>query len=186
MSGTIVWFLVCISLQAAERVVELFIARRNRAWALARGGQEFGSGHYPWMVVVHTLFLVACLAEVALVPTQVSWAWAVTFTAIVLATNGLRYWVILTLGRLWNTRVICVPGAQRVTTGPFRWLTHPNYIAVVVEMAALPLIHGAWRTALLFSIANAVVLTTRIRIENDALRRVYYEPGRGESATGIG
>ncbi len=175
MSGTVVWFVVCVLVQGAERVVELFIARRNRAWAFARGGQEFGAGHYPWMVALHTSLLVACLLEVGLAPTPVSWAWVLSFTALVLVTNALRYWVIVTLGPLWNTRVICVPGAERVTSGPFRWLTHPNYVAVVVEVAALPLIHGAWRTALFFTLANAAVLTARIRIENDALRRFYGE-----------
>jgi len=84
---------------------------------------------------------------------------------------ALRYWVVKSLRWRWTTRVLCLPGERVVCSGPYRWLRHPNYLAVVVEIAALPLVHTAWLTALVFSIANAVVLHTRIRVEDEALAR---------------
>ena len=89
--------------------------------------------------------------------------------AVVLATQALRWWCIVTLGPQWNTRVIVVPGATRVVAGPYRWLSHPNYVAVVIEGFALPLVHTAWLTAALFTVLNAVLLRTRLRVENAAL-----------------
>ncbi|HET6732675.1 isoprenylcysteine carboxylmethyltransferase family protein, partial [Mycobacterium sp.] len=88
---------------------------------------------------------------------------------VVLAAQALRWWCIGTLGRQWNTRVVVVPGASRVSRGPYRVVPHPNYVAVVTEGAALPLVHSAWITALVFSVLNAALLRTRIRVENEAL-----------------
>jgi methyltransferase len=81
----------------------------------------------------------------------------------------LRWWCIATLGQQWNTRVVVVPGAARVAGGPYRFLSHPNYVAVVAEGAALPLVHTAWITALVFSVLNAALLRTRLKVENAAL-----------------
>jgi methyltransferase len=152
-----------------ERLAELVIAKRNAAWSLSRGGYEVGRSLYPVMVVVHTGLLVGALVEVAVAHRPfLPWlGWPMV--VVVLATQALRWWCIATLGRQWNTRVIVVPGAPRVTGGPYRWLSHPNYVAVVVEGAALPLVHTAWVTALLFTVANALVLRSRIRTENAAL-----------------
>jgi methyltransferase len=88
---------------------------------------------------------------------------------VVLASQTLRWWCIVTLGPQWNTRVIVVPGATRVATGPYRWLSHPNYVAVVAEGIALPLVHTAWLTAVVFTALNALLLRTRLRVENAAL-----------------
>ena len=92
-------------------------------------------------------------------------------TIVVVATMALRYWVVSTLGDRWNTRVICVPGEPLITGGPFRYIRHPNYVAVVAELAALPLVHTAWMTAAVFGVANLLILRVRIRVENDALAR---------------
>ena len=121
------------------------------------------------MVVVHTGLLAGALVEVALADRPfLPWlGWPMV--AVVLATQALRWWCIATLGRQWNTRVIVVPGAVRVAGGPYRWLRHPNYLAVVVEGVALPMVHTAWLTALLFTVANAAVLSVRVRTENLAL-----------------
>ena len=97
---------------------------------------------------------------------------ATTMLAVVLASQGLRWWCITTLGRQWNTRVVVVPGLPLVARGPYRWLRHPNYVAVAAEGAALPLVHTAWVTALAFSLANAAVLWVRIRCENALLAEV--------------
>lgn len=162
-------FVVLVALVALERLAELVVSNRNAAWSLAHGGVETGRGHYPVMVVLHTGFLVAMLVEaVVRQPVVPGWlAWSMLL--LVLAAQGLRWWCIATLGRRWNTRVIVVPGLPPVRTGPYRWLRHPNYVAVVVEGVALPLVHACWITALAFTVANAALLTVRIRVENTAL-----------------
>jgi methyltransferase len=138
---------------------------------MAQGGVEVGEDHYRWMVVVHTLFLIACPAEVWLLDRPfVPWL-AAAMLALLAGTMALRYWAISTLGKRWTTKVVCVPGLPVVTGGPYRFVRHPNYVAVVLEIAALPLIHTAWLTAAVFSLANIFVLRTRIRVEEEALSR---------------
>ncbi|MCO1656270.1 isoprenylcysteine carboxyl methyltransferase family protein [Pseudonocardia humida] len=153
-----------------ERLAEMVVSKRHAAWALARGGVETGRGHYPFMVVLHTALLVGCVAEVWLgdrpfVP-LLGW----TTAALVVVCQGVRWWCISALGPRWNTRVIVVPGLPLVTSGPYRYLSHPNYVVVVVEGAALPLVHSAWLTAAVFTVANAALLTVRLRAEQRALR----------------
>ncbi len=166
------WYTLLLVLVGGERIAELVVARRNAAVAMARGAVEDGRGHYPVMVVLHTGFLLACLAEVMLLDRPfLPWlGWPAL--VVVLLAQALRWWCIATLGHQWNTRVIVIPGAPRITTGPYRWVRHPNYVAVVLEIAALPLVHTAWLTALVFSVANAMLLRERIRVENRALRRL--------------
>jgi methyltransferase len=163
-------FTVLVALVALERLAELVVSNRNAAWSFARGGRETGQGHYRFMVLLHSGFLVAMLVEAWVrrpeVPPTLAW----TMLALVLASQALRWWCIATLGRRWNTRVIIVPGLPAVSSGPYRFLSHPNYVAVVVEGIALPLVHGAWVTALVFTVANAALLAVRIRVENAALR----------------
>jgi methyltransferase len=163
------WFTWLIAAIALERLAELVVSKRNAAWSFARGGVESGRRHYVVMVVLHTGLLVGALVEVWLRQPAFLPALGWTMLALVLAAQGLRWWCIATLGRQWNTRVIVVPGLPRITGGPYRSLTHPNYVAVVVEGVALPLVHSAWITALVFTLANAVVLAVRIRVENRAL-----------------
>ncbi len=166
------WYVLLVAAVAVERLAELVVARRNLAWSRARGGVEFGAGHYPVMVVLHTGLLVGCLAEVYLLNRPfLPWlGWPML--AIVVAAQGLRWWCIRTLGRQWNTRVVVIPGAERISGGPYRLVPHPNYVAVVAEGIALPLVHTAWITALVFTVLNAALLTTRISIENAALARL--------------
>ncbi len=163
------WYLVLIAAVAAERLAELVIAQRNLSWSRARGGVEFGAAHYPVMVVLHTGLLVGCVAEVALLHRPFLPALGWPMLAIVLAAQGLRWWCITTLGHQWNTRVVVVPGAPRITGGPYRFLPHPNYLAVIAEGVALPLVHTAWLTAVIFTVLNAVLLRTRVGTENRAL-----------------
>lgn len=162
-------YTVLIVLVAVERLAELLVARRNAAWSLGRGGVEYGRGHYPPMVALHTALLAGCLLEVwwAGRPFLPWLGWPML--ALALAAQGLRWWCIGTLGRRWNTRVIVVPGLPLVAAGPYRWLRHPNYLAVVVEGFALPLVHTAWVTALCFTLLNAALLATRLRCEERAL-----------------
>lgn len=163
------WYYLFIVLVAAERLVELAVSRRNARWSFAHGGKEFGRGHYPAMVSMHALLLVSCIVEVA---TQhrpfLPWlGWPMV--ALVAASTGMRWWCVATLGKHWNPRLIVIPGAPLVHGGPYRFLHHPNYTAVAVEVAALPLVHSAWWTAIVFSLANAAILRIRIHSENLAL-----------------
>jgi methyltransferase len=162
-------YVLLIAAVAAERIVELVVSKRNLKWSSARGGKEFGAAHYPAMVVLHTGLLVGCLAEVFALhrPFLPILGWPMF--VVVLAAQGLRWWCIATLGRQWNTRVVVIPDATRVTSGPYRLLPHPNYVAVVVEGVALPLVHTAWVTAVVFTVANAALLHTRVKTENAAL-----------------
>jgi methyltransferase len=164
------WYALLIAAVAIERVTELVVSQRNLAWSRDRGGTESGGRHYPAMVVLHVGLLVGCLVESLHRPFLPALGWPML--AVVLAAQGLRWWCIATLGRQWNTRVVVVPGAERVSRGPYRLMSHPNYVAVVVEGMALPLVHTAWITALVFTALNAVVLRTRIRVENAALVRL--------------
>ena len=134
-------------------------------WSSARG-------HYPAMVVLHTALLAGCLLEAVFLHRPFLPALGWPMLAVVLAAQGLRWWCITTLGHQWNTRVVVIPDASRVTGGPYRLLPHPNYVAVVLEGFALPLVHTAWITALTFTALNAALLTTRIRVENEALARL--------------
>jgi methyltransferase len=164
-----------------ERLAELVVSKRNAAWAFARGGVERGKGHYPAMVLLHAGLLAGAVAEVWLLDRPFIPALGWSMLALVLASQALRWWCIGSLGRQWNTRVIVVPGLSLVTRGPYRFVRHPNYVAVVVEGAALPLVHSAWLTAAAFTALNAVLLTVRIRVEDNALRgETPSTPGRGE------
>jgi methyltransferase len=166
----VIAYAVLVLATGAERIVELVLSRRHAAVAFARGGVEYGRGHFPWLVALHTGLLVACLAEVFLGdrPFLPYLGWPML--ALVLASQALRYWCVATLGQQWNTRVIVVPGAGAVRRGPYRWMHHPNYLAVVVEGIALPLVYTAWITAVVFTVLNAVLLLgIRIPTENRAL-----------------
>jgi methyltransferase len=162
-------FVVVVVLVALERLAELVVSKRNAGWSFARGGRETGRGHYPVMVALHSGFLVAMLVEAFLRRPEVSPALAWSMLGLVVASQALRWWCIVTLGPRWNTRVIVVPGLPPVRTGPYRLIAHPNYVAVVVEGIALPLVHGCWVTAVVFTVLDAVLLSVRLRVENRAL-----------------
>ena len=167
-----VLFTGLVALVAAARLVELALARRNYRRLLARGGVEAGAGHYPWMVALHTVWLITCLAEVWLLDRPFLPWLGIPALAVFLAAFALRYWVISTLGERWTTRIVILPGVPPITGGPYRWLRHPNYLAVVLEILSLPLVHTAWLTALVFSLLDAILLRVRIRAEEEGLSRL--------------
>ena len=164
-------YVVFLAVLGAERVAELLLSRRNAAWALSRGGVEYGQGHFFWMKLLHGAFLGACVLETVLLARPFLPAVGWPMIALALAAQGLRYWAVLSLGRRWNVRVIVLPGEPPVESGPYRFLRHPNYLAVILEGLAVPLIHGAWATALAFTLLNGLLLTVRIRCEERALSR---------------
>lgn len=133
------------------------------------GAAEYGQGHYPVMVALHTGLLAGCLAETWLGGRPFLPALGWPMLALTLGAQGLRWWCITTLGLRWNTRVIVVPDLPLVTAGPYRWLSHPNYVAVIAEGVALPLVHTNWLTATAFTLLNLPLLATRVRCENTAL-----------------
>lgn len=169
---SLTWYAVLLGLVVLERLAELVLSTRHAAWALERGGVEHGRGHYPPMVVLHSLLLVGAFAEAWLADRPFVPALGWTMVAVVVLAQALRWWCILTLGRQWNTRVIVVPGLPLVTRGPYRLVRHPNYVAVVAEGIALPLVHGSWVTAVVFTVLNAWLLTVRVRCEDAALATV--------------
>jgi methyltransferase len=173
------WLLAAVS---AERGLELALSARNARRLRARGGVESGRGHYPAMVAFHAALLVACALEPLLAPAPWPRAVAQGAAAGVVLAQALRWWAVASLGDRWTTRVITLAGAPPVRRGPYRWLAHPNYLAVVVEVAALPLALGAWRTALAATALNALVLWTRIRVEERALGEGWRAEFRGPRA----
>ena len=152
-----------LALVTLERLVELPVARANTKRLLAAGGHEVSPRHYPLIVALHAGWLAALWLLALDRPVSVPLLAAFLFVEV-----G-RLWVLSTLGKRWTTRIIVVPGETLVRTGPFRLLNHPNYAVVIAEIALLPLVFGLWRTALAFSLLNALLLTIRIREENRAL-----------------
>jgi methyltransferase len=167
------FYVVLIVAVAAERLAELVVSRRNLAWARMRCGRELGFGHYPFMVILHIGLLVACLIEAARRSFVPALGWPMI--AVVVLAQALRWWCITVLGPRWNTRIIVIPGLPLVDGGPYRWMRHPNYVAVVLEGIALPLVHTAWITAVLFTVVNAGLLRVRISSENAAIAQALTE-----------
>ena len=153
----------------AERLAELVVSQRHATELLRRGGVEYGQRHFPVMVALHVALLVGCWVEPIALGRSFSPLLGYSMIALVVAANVLRWWCIATLGVRWSARVIVLPGLPLVTTGPYRWFAHPNYVAVVVEGAALPLAGSAWITAGTFTVLNAALLTVRLRCETRAL-----------------
>lgn len=160
------WPQAIAALVALQRLGELAYARRNARRLLASGGEEHGAGHYPLLVGLHAAWLAAIALAVP-AGTPIVWPALIGF----LVLQGLRVWTVASLGGRWTTRVIVPPNAARVRRGPYRWFKHPNYLVVAGEIALLPLAFGAWRLALAFTAANALILAWRIRVEDAALGR---------------
>jgi len=164
---TVFWVLLAVI--ACERVAELVVSARHANALLRRGGTEYGFGHFPVMVALHVGLIAGCVLEPLLGDRSFIPALGWPMLAVTVAANGLRWWCIAILGERWTARVIVLPGEPLVRSGPYRWFAHPNYVAVIVEGAALPLTGSAWITAAAFTAANAVLLTVRIRCETRAL-----------------
>ncbi len=166
-------YLVFLLLVGIERLFELQLSRRNAALAFQRGAVEYGQRHFRVMSALHTLFLVSCGAEVIALHRPFPGLLGGVALVGAISAQVLRYWAISTLGERWNVRVIVLPDVQPVTTGPYRFVRHPNYVAVVLEILCIPMIHGAWITASVFTVLNAALLFVRIRAEERALGSTY-------------
>jgi methyltransferase len=162
-------FWTLLAVIACERVAELVVSARHANALLRRGGVEYGLGHFPAMIVLHVGLIAGCVLEPLLGHRAFIPALGFPMLALTLLANALRWWCIATLGERWTARVIVLPGAPLVRAGPYRWFAHPNYVAVIIEGAALPLTGSAWLTAGAFTVLNGVLLSVRIRCETRAL-----------------
>ena len=160
---------IFVALIAAQRLLELHFSREHENALRAKGAYERGAAHYPLIVALHAAWLLAMLLEGWLRGTELSPLWPL-WVALFLGGQALRYWAILSLGERWTTRVMVLPGAPLVRSGPYKFLPHPNYLAVMLEIFAVPLMFGALITAGVFTLLNAGVLVMRIRAEELALR----------------
>ena len=159
-----VWALAVLAYVIAQRLAELVYANANTRRLLAEGGREFGQKHYPLFIILHIGWLIA-IAVFAQPSATPNLALLIAF----IASQALRFWTLASIGRWWTTRIISAPHFPRVKKGPYRFIPHPNYTVVVIEIAMLPLLLGAPIVALAFSIANAMLLAWRIRVEADVL-----------------
>lgn len=167
---------VVVLVVAGQRLLELRLSKRNERRLRSRGALEYGRRHYPFMVALHSAWLASILAEGLLGGAEFHAFWLVVF----LAVQPLRYWAVYSLGDRWNTKILVVPGERLVRRGPYRYLSHPNYVVVVVEIFALPLVFGCWITAVVFTLLNAALLYVRIGAENRALAGAAYGRLRNE------
>lgn len=165
------FFWIFYVLLIVQRLSELWVAKRHAVLVLAEGGYEVGQDHYKWILATHVVFFMGLLLEVTNRFDGYGAGFPVWF-ALFLLTQGLRYWAIHSLGRYWNTRIIVAPEMEHVQRGPYRFISHPNYVAIVTELIVIPLMFGAYLTAVTITIINAMVLRHRIRVEEQALMAV--------------
>jgi methyltransferase len=158
-----------IAFVIVQRLLELRVAKRNETWARSQGAIEHAPEHYPWMVAMHTAWILAMFFESLAQGSQLGPLWFLWLSVFLLAQFG-RYWAISSLGPYWNTRILIVPGAKLVRRGPYKFIPHPNYVVVALELLTGPLIFGAWITAIVWTILNAIMLLGfRIPAEERAL-----------------
>lgn len=164
-------FFLFVGFIIVQRLVELTIAKRNERWIVDQGGIEYGQGHYPAMVLIHSAFFVAYIAEVITLGKSLSVYWPFLLILFLL-TQGMRVWALTSLGKFWNTKIIILPGAVVVKKGPYKIIKHPNYLIVALELIIIPLMFNAFITLAIFMVLNLVILSIRIPAEEKALREL--------------
>ncbi|PGT87390.1 isoprenylcysteine carboxyl methyltransferase family protein [Bacillus sp. AFS040349] len=162
-------FYLLFSLLIFQRLTELFIAKKNEKWMMNRGGVEHGNEHYPFIVSLHVLFLISLLSEVIFFRKELTELWFV-LVPMLLLTQLMRYWSVISLGNYWNTKIIIVPNDIVVSKGPYQFIKHPNYVVVAVEILIIPLLFDAYITSLVFTMLNIFMMTIRIPAEEKALQ----------------
>lgn len=163
-------FGIVLTIVILQRIIELFIARRNEKWMKSQGAFEAGASHYPYMVAMHMFFFIVLISEVLFFHRALSIIWPI-WLGIFLVAQIMRIWCLSSLGKFWNTKIIVLPNAKVVRKGPYKWLRHPNYVIVATELLVLPLLFNAIFTAFLFSLLNIWMMTVRIPTEEKALRK---------------
>lgn len=164
-------FLIIISIVIIQRLIELFVAKRNEKWMLSQGAFEAGAAHYPVMVAMHITFFASLLIEVTVFDRPLSPIWLLFLIVFILA-QAFRVWCLYSLGKFWNTKIIILPGANVIQKGPYRFIRHPNYVVVAIELLVLPLLFSAYFTAVIFTLLNIGMLSIRIPVEEKALNEV--------------
>ncbi|TQS74373.1 hypothetical protein DX933_10490 [Ornithinibacillus gellani] len=164
-----IWMWLFIIAIICQRLIELVIAKHNEQWMKERGGVEQGETHYKWMVLLHVIFFLSLLTEAHLQTANISFHLGL-FLIFLIAQLG-RVWCITSLGKFWNTKIIVLPNVALITRGPYKWVKHPNYIIVGIEMFVIPLLVGAYWTAFLFPILHVLLLKIRVPEEERALRK---------------
>lgn len=162
-------FYIIIFLVIAQRLTEVFIAKRNEKWMLSQGAYEVGTSHYPYMIALHSSFFLFLIVEVVTNNSSLSPLFPLFFILFI-AVQALRIWCLRSLGPFWNTKIIILPGAEVVKKGPYVYFRHPNYAVVCLEIVLLPLMFQAYFTAFCFTLLNITMLSVRIPIEEKALR----------------
>jgi methyltransferase len=159
-------FIVFILFLIFQRLAELYVSSKNEKWLLKNGAVEYGKEHYPFIVAMHTLFIISVIAEyIWRDNTVVNYVLIILFFVLIV----IKAIVISTLGHYWNTKIYKVPGTRPVDTGIYKYIKHPNYIIVICEIAIIPLAFGLYYTAVVFTLLNAIILTVRIKKENEVL-----------------
>lgn len=164
------FFVLVLSMVGMQRLVELSIAKRNERWMRQAGAYEVGAGHYPFIVLMHSFFFISLLAEVLYFKRDLA-NWGVLLLALFLLLQLIRVWTLLSLGKFWNTKIIVLPGASVIKKGPYKYMRHPNYMVVALELLLLPLAFQAYLTALIFTLLNIAVMALRIPLEEKALQQ---------------
>jgi methyltransferase len=166
-----IFFWIFFAFLISQRVLELLLAKRNEQIVKSKGALEFDRDGYRYIVAMHVAFFISIVLEKFLLQRELNRFW-VLFLFIFLAAQIVRYWAISSLGIYWNTKILVVPDSRRTTKGPYRYLKHPNYVAVTVEIAVIPLIFSCYLTSILFSIINLILIRRRIEIEENALENI--------------
>lgn len=157
------YFILFISFLILQRLSELYISSRNEKWLLQNGAVQYGQSHYPFMVAMHTLFIISLIAEYLLRNgAPISFGFLLAFLLVL----SFKFWALSSLGKYWNTKIYRIPGVYPVKKGPYKIFRHPNYMEVVCEIAIIPLVFHLYYTAIIFTLLNAAMLTVRIGVEN--------------------
>ena len=164
------FFTMIIMIVIIQRLVELFVAKRNEKWMLGQGSFEVGAGHYPFMVAMHIAFFITLIFEFFIMDPPLSPLW-ILFLMLFLIAQIARIWCLTSLGKFWNTKILILPGADVVKKGPYQFIRHPNYVIVTTELLVLPLLFSAYFTAIIFSLLNLWMLSVRIPAEEKALKK---------------
>lgn len=168
-------FWIILGILIIQRISELLIARRNESYVKAIGAREYDRSGYRLIVLMHIGFFISLISEYLFSNGNLNKFW-ITLLIIFILAQFLRYWAIGALGRNWNTKILVIPGTEPINRGPYKYVKHPNYIAVITEIAVIPLIFSCYFTAVVFSILNVLVLKRRIKIEEAALSGMLSEP----------
>jgi methyltransferase len=160
-------FILFVSFIILLRIGELILSRRNEIWLLQQGAVEYGRRHYPYMVTLHTLFIISLVVEYSTKQTE---AYSLFLIILYLLLLVFKAWVVTSLGKYWNTKIYHVQGFPLIKKGPYKYIKHPNYLIVIAEIAIIPTIFHLYFTAITFSVLNLIMLSVRIREENKALR----------------